>query len=172
MRFLLVRRSPPTSTLPTIAKRSKPPVNNSTSNKAGREPFSAPPPGLQKAKWPRFLRESQAGKSRRGPSPPLGPPCARQRRVRCGPRAAGGAAIREEGRQGPRPRPTASGAGVAMTGITIGADLRPWVVQLSDGRPRGGVRGCQYVRLVSAVWVDEGSCRSYTQKTPGGLMIC
>ena len=59
-----------------------------------------------------------------------------------------------------------------MTGMTIGADLRAWVVQLSDGRPRGGVRGRQYVRLVSAVRVDEGRCRSYTQKAPGGLMIC
>ena len=48
-----------------------------------------------------------------------------------------------------------------MMGMTIGADLRPWVTQLSDGRTRGGVRGCQYVLPASGPrgWTRGGAAR-------------
>lgn len=133
--------------------RSKPPVNNSTSNKnPGRKPFSAPPPGYR-GQVARFLRESQAGEKQEGvPATPSGLPLAQAEAARCGARAAGvPPSGRKDDRAGP-PRRSWRGDG---PGMIIGGDLRPWLVQLSDGRPRGGVRGCQYVRLVSAVRVGR-----------------
>lgn len=117
--FLLVRRSttnihPPHNSKTEQATETTAPA---TKQDAG-QPYSAPPPGLLEGQVAPFPPGITGWEKQEGPSPPSGPSLRQAgSRHAAGPGQPG---LRPSGRKDsrtPRPRPTASGAGVAMTGM-------------------------------------------------------